>query len=170
MFEADRITEHGARTILNLLNESIKVEYGMIVAYPRLIDHLVQVEELPPEKVPTTLARLGEESAKHMNKTANIITSLGRDPQWNLAAVDIMDDVRRVLREQMEKEKLALSVYRQARKVAEESQVKGFRGLFQKQSTRMSRGMIIDILTEMAADEERHIILLQNAIDQLDRV
>lgn len=104
----------------------------MIVNYPRLIDHLIQVEEIPPEKVPTTLKRLGEESVNHMNQTAHIITSLGGEPQWNLAALDIMDDVRQVLREQMEKEKLALSIFRQAKRVAEESQVKGFRELFQR--------------------------------------
>ena len=175
MFEVDRITEDGKKAIVGLLNESVKTEYSHIVNYPRFIDHLVNIERIPSESIPPSLAHLGKDSVRHLGETIKLIEKLGGKPQWEIVVVARMPDPRYDLSKQMEKEKLSLSLWQQAKSVAEQSQVKGLGGILW--NTRTLRGLldevvgrneVIRILGELANDEEHHIVLLQDALSALN--
>ena len=175
MFEVDRITEDGKKAIVGLLNESVKTEYSHIVNYPRFIDHLINIDRIPSESIPPSLEHLGKDSVRHFGLTFQLIKQLGDEPQWEIVVVARMPDPRYEISKQMEKEKLSLSLWQQAKSVAEQSQVKGLGGILW--SIRTLRGLldeavgrndVIRILGEMAKDEEHHIMLLQDAISALN--
>jgi len=175
MFEVDRITEDGKKAIVGLLNEAMGTEYSHIVNYPRFIDHLINFDKMPEGSIPPSLEHLGKDSVRHLGETIKLIEELGGKPQWEIVIVARLPDPRYEISKQMKKEELSLSLWRQAKSVAEQSQVKGLGGILW--SIRALRGLldeavgrndVIRILGEMAKDEEHHIMLLQDAISALN--
>ena len=55
MAETDRITENAKRTMVDLLNRTIQLEYAYIINYPRLIDQIVAIEEVPDQQIAADL-------------------------------------------------------------------------------------------------------------------
>jgi len=98
MSKVDRITENGKRAIVNLLNQSLQVEYDMILNYPRMLDQLVSIDRVPNQKFIWDLERLGKESFKHAGITGQLIAQLGGEPQWDIKVVERMIDVGSMLK------------------------------------------------------------------------
>ena len=173
MFAVDRITEDGKKAIVNLLNESIEIEYAFIFNYPRLIDQLVNIEPITQERVAKKLELLGKESIQHAHWIMRLIEGLGGEPQLPFEVIDRMTDIPSLLLEQLDKEKTVQSIFQQAKQVVEQKQAKGIlakiktMGAVSPDSV-ADRSSIIRILERLEIDEGRHIVLLQNVISELN--
>jgi len=121
MFAVDRITEGGKKAIVSLLNKSIEVEYAFIFNYPRLIDQLVNIEPITRQRVAKKLELLGKESVQHAHWIMRLIENLGGEPQLPIEVINRMTDIPSLLLKQLDKEKLVQSLFREARRVAEQS-------------------------------------------------
>ena len=175
MSEVDRITENGKKTIVDLLNKSLQVEYGFIVNYPRLIDQMVNIDEIPDKQLPEDLERLGKASFRHAGEVIQLIGRLGGEPDWRVEPIDRIVDMGSMLAQQLKKEKLAQSIYQKAKHVAEQSQVKsgGFLGRLRTLSNPELRNVTersdtIRILEHLAAQEYTHIRLVEDIIAVLN--
>ncbi len=66
MSDIDRITNDGKRAIVSILNSGLAVEYIHIVNYPRFIDQMVNINEVPDnDPSVVVLKKLGEASVRH---------------------------------------------------------------------------------------------------------
>jgi hypothetical protein len=174
MFDADHITEYARKTIVTMMDGVLSIEYSLILSSPRLIDHLVQIDKIPREKIPTALKRLGDDSMKHMGQSSHIIKALGGEPHWGFEPLEFLADPIIVLQKQLNLEKSAMGIYRKAKKVAEDNPVKGLpralRNFFPGTATGLSRTAIMAMLEGMAQEEEIHIQLVNSAIIQLEQL
>ena len=175
MSEVDLITDSGKRAIVDLLNRSLQVEYGMILNYPRLLDQIVGIDEIPDKLIPGNLESLGKESFRHAGKVGQLIVQLGGEPQWDIEVIDRIIDIGSMLVQQLEKEKAALSMYQQAKLVAQQNQAKakGFlRGLMgwgsEESHSVVKRSEVISILSGLINDETRHVQVVKNTIAAWD--
>ena len=175
--EVETIKENGKKTIVGLLNQSLQVEYAMILNYPRLIDKLVIVDHINDEQLNKDLERLGKESMNHAGWVGQLIAQLGDKPEWVIDVIDRMVDVDKMLALQLEKEKAALLLYKEARRVAEKNkftvQVRDFLGRL----IRMEDELPIDVvnvndifgtLDRIIIDEQHHIKLVHDSIATLN--
>jgi len=174
MFEVDRITERGRRAIVDILNKSIDIEYRFLVNYPRLIDQLVNLDRIPDEQLPKDLERLGKDSIQHASWTERLIQLLGGEAQVRISTIDRMVDMPAMFRQLLELEREAQRLFQQARRVAEQSKVRGIREkvkewLRLEPSGVAARSDIIRMLDRMASDEQVHIDLAEKLISALGR-
>ena len=174
MAEVDRITEEGKKAIINLLNKSLQVEYGVILNYPRILDQIVNIDKSQSAEFANTVERLGKDSFRHATVVARLIEDLGSKPDFETVVIDRMIDIHSMLIEQLGKEKSAMSIYLDAKRVAQENQAKakGFLGKvlsFKEEPQRdVSRSKVIEILTHLQHDEWSHIKLVENALIQMN--
>ena len=111
MFAVDRITQDGKKAIVSLLKKSIEVEYAFIFNYPRLIDQLVNIEPITQERVAKKLGFLGKESIQHASWIMRLIEDFGGESQLPIEVIDRIVDVPSLLLKQLEREKLAQSLF-----------------------------------------------------------
>ena len=173
MPEVDRITEDGKKAIIRLLGESIKIEYAFIFNYPRLIDQLVNIEQIPQERVAEKLELLGKESVQHAGWIMRLIEDLGGEPQLPFEVLDRMTDIPSLLLKQLDKEKSVQSLFQQAKLVAEQNQVKGIWAKIKTMDIGApgmvkERSRTIRLLERLEIDEGRHIVLVQNIVSGLN--
>jgi len=121
--EVETIKESGKKAIVDLLNKSLQVEYSFILNYPRIIDNLVIIK-IHDEQLIKDLEHVGKESTQHLGSLGQLIVQLGGEPRWRIEVIDRMVDVDRMLVQQLDKEKLALSLCQQAKHLAEQNRVK----------------------------------------------
>ncbi|MFC2051995.1 ferritin-like domain-containing protein [Chloroflexota bacterium] len=171
MAESDRITEEGKKLIIALLNDSVETEYGMILNYPRIIEKVVNIDKNPDKDFISNMERLGKDSFRHSSLVTRVIEDLGGKPSWEVMAIDRMIDVHSMLVEQLGKEKLAMSIYKEAKMIAQKNQTKskGFFGKFLGGETqkKISRSEVIKILTGLESDESSHIERCKIALTQV---
>ena len=91
--------------ILRLLNQSLEVEYSFIVNYPRLASMIKNTG------AKNMMIKLGEDSMHHADVVAGIITELGGTPNWNFQMMDSIEDLPAILKQQLEKEELAVKLH-----------------------------------------------------------
>jgi len=173
MFAVDRITEDGKKAIVSLLNKSIEVEYAFIFNYPRLIDQLVNIEPIIQERVAKKLELLGKEPVQHAGWIMRLIENLGGEPQLPIEVINRMTDIPSLLLKQLDKEKLVQSLFREARRVAEQNQVEGILAKMKTMGVGppdivKERSRALRILERLEIDEGRHIPLVQNIISELN--
>jgi len=170
MSEVDRITEEGKRAIVALLNQALLAEYGMLLNYPRIIDQLANIDKVSDKQLAIDLERLGKDSFRHAGIVGQLIAQLGGKPDWDITVIDRMIDIGSMLVEQLAKEKLAMSIYQDAKRIADKNQVKakGFLGRLttwrEEPRDTTSRSKAIDILTSLHNEEWGHIRRCENAI------
>lgn len=122
--------EEGVRhAVIRLLNEAIQTEYTFIVNYPRLIDHLANIDEIHDEQLSRDLEHLGKDSTRHLGLIGQIILELGRKPMWELTIIDRMTDVESLLAAQMDREKQALSLYEKVRDIIRQDSARRREGI-----------------------------------------
>lgn len=175
MTTADK--EEGVRhAVTRLLNEAIHTEYTFIVNYPRLIDHLANIDGIRDEQLSRDLEHLGKDSTRHLGLIGQIILELGGKPMWELDTIDRMTDVEDLLDTQMTREKKALSLYEEVRGVirqdSERRRQRGFLDrLFKKENElpvgTMQSDALVSTFDGIIGDEYLHVRLIQDMVGAL---
>ncbi len=80
-----------------------------------IIDQLVNIEPITQERIATKLELLGKESVQHAHWIMQLIEGLGGEPQLPFEVLDRMTDIPSLLLKQLDKEKLAQSLFQQAK-------------------------------------------------------
>ncbi len=174
MSEVDRITEEGKKAIIDLLNKAIQVEYGLILNYPRILDQIVNISRSQSEEFANSVERLGKDSFRHATVVTKLIEELGGKPDFEVVVIDRMIDIKSMLIEQLEKEKLVMLIYQDAKHIAQKNQARanGFFGklLSIREEPRgdVSRSKVIDILTGLQNEEWGHIKRVEIALTQMN--
>jgi rubrerythrin len=127
---------------MGLLNQALRLEYSLIVHYPRLAN------TIKDEETRKLVLELGSASIRHADVVANTITQLGGEPDWSMELYpDEMDTVE-IFQTQLEKEKLALKLHRESADLVPSNslQVK---------------------LSTLAREEEQHIQIVNRILSRL---
>ena len=130
--------------ILDLLNQTLELEYSLIVHYPRI------ASSIPDEETKKLVNQLGSGSIGHADAVANAITKLGGVPRWSFGAFPEETDILKTFEIQLDKEKLALQLHRR------------IAGLILDSSLR-------DKFNELAKEEESHIGTVGRIISRLNQ-
>ncbi|HXY74299.1 MAG TPA: ferritin-like domain-containing protein [Dehalococcoidales bacterium] len=129
--------------LLELLNQTLELEYSLIIFYPR-IANIIRDQET--KKLALSL---GTASVGHADTVAKAITKLGGNPHWSFASFPTGVNLRKIFQEQLEKEKLALRLHQQ------------ITGLVTDYTLR-------DNFARLAREEESHIRTVENILTRLD--
>jgi len=166
------IADAAKKAIAELCRKSVVVEYDMILNYPRIIDHIVNFEKIKDEQLIKDIDRLGYDSLGHFSKMDGIIRNLGGEMVWAPSTLPRLVDVVDILERQLEKEKAARDLYKEAKKIAMNSKttikVGGFfqrlKGIEVSELNIMPYEQLINDLDRLIFDEERHIKMAQDSI------
>ena len=96
----------------------------MILNYPRLIDKLTIVDGINDEQLFQDLKHVGKDSSRHLGSVGKLIEQLDGETLRRVEVIDRLIDAEKMLVQQLEKGKLALSMYQEARRIAERNKVK----------------------------------------------
>jgi bacterioferritin (cytochrome b1) len=175
--EIETITDDAKIAISGILNRSLLVEYDFILNYPRIIDRLVNYDDIHDEQLIGDLDRLGKESMKHFNDSIKLIEKLGGEPKWKLGAIERLEDAEKLLTLQLEKEHIAASLYKEAKLVATRNKkkikVQDFFGRLIRMREELAEDVvsvddIIEIFDRGIIDENRHIRLVKDSLATLN--
>jgi len=166
------IADKAKKAIAELCNESVVVEYDMILNYPRIIDHIVNFEEIKDEQLIKDLERLGKESLGHFGKMDEVIRNLGGDMVWLTYTLPRLVGVEDILKKQLEKEKTVRDLYKEAKKIATSNKITvkvgGFfnrlKGIDISELNITPYEQLINDLDRIILDEERHIRIVEDSI------
>jgi len=128
--------------LLDLLNQTLELEYSLIIFYPR-IANIIKDQET--KKLALSL---GAASVGHADTVAKAITKLGGNPHWSFAPFPTGVNLRKIFQEQLEKEKLALKLHQQ------------ITGLVTDYTLR-------DNFARLSKEEESHIRTVENILNRL---
>lgn len=93
--------------LLDVLNQTLELEYTLIIHYPRIASAIQDAET-------KQLAQsLGTASIAHFDTVTNAITQLGGVPRWSFESFPHELDLKKIFQIQLEKEKLALKLHQQ---------------------------------------------------------
>lgn len=125
--------------MLELLNQILKLEYSLIVHYPRLVpavrDHKARQEAV----------ELGGASVHHADTVAKAISKLGGTPEWSFESFPDNLDIPTIFRQQLEKEKLALELHQRVSRLASDASMR-------------------DTFGRLAKEERNHILIVENIL------
>jgi bacterioferritin len=124
------------------LNNVLKIEYTLIVHYPRL------ASSIKDDEARKLALKLGTDSVRHADIVSRAITTLGGRPAWTFAPLPEDFDILQIFRIQLEKEKLALKLHRQAADLAQSRPIAA-------------------ALKAIAVDEEHHIAAVELIIKKI---
>jgi bacterioferritin (cytochrome b1) len=173
----ESIKESAKKAIIELLNKQLQVEYAFIINYPRIIDKLIAVDKINDEQLNKDLERLGKDSTRHLGSVGQLIVQLGGEPMWQIEVIDRLVDVDNLLDHQLKKEKVALSLCQEAKRVAERNKVKvkvrDFLGRLIRVEDELPYDVlnasdVISTLERMIIDETHHIRLVHDSIATLN--
>ena len=170
------ITDKARKSIAELCNESVIVEYDMILNYPRIIDHIINFEKIKDEQLVKDLDRLGKDSLGHFTKMDEMIRNLGGDMVWLTSTLPRLVDVLDILDKQFGKEEAARDIYKEAKKIAMANKITikvgGFfdrlRGMDISEKGIVPFEQIINDLDHLIWDEERHARIVKDSIATLN--
>ncbi len=175
--DIETIKESGKKAIVEILNKALQVEYTKIVNYPRLIDRIVTVDHIHDEQLNKDLEQVGKDSTRHLGWVGELILKLGGKPIWQIEVIDRLVDAENMLTHQLGKEKEALSLYQEAKRVVERNKVKVQVRDFFGRLIRMEDELPYDVvniddvfstLDRIIIDEQRHIKLVHDSIATLN--
>ena len=93
--------------LLGLLNQTLELEYTLIIHYPRIASAIQDAET-------KQLAQsLGAASITHFDTVTNAITKLGGVPRWSFEPFPHEVNIKKIFQIQLEKERLALKLHQQ---------------------------------------------------------
>ena len=142
MDKKDEKTEGSSHRLMDLLNQALRLEYSLIVHYPRLAN------TIKDEETRKLTLELGSASIHHADVVANTITQLGGEPDWSMELYPEDMDTVEIFQTQLEKEKLALKLHHESADLVPSSslQVK---------------------LSNLAREEEQHIQIVNRILSRL---
>ncbi len=162
MAEIDRITEEGKRAIVALLNKGIRVEYGMVLNYPRILEQIANIDKSQSGEFIGSAERFGKDSFRHATIVVKLIEELGGKPEFETLVIERMIDINKAMYEQLGMERLAESIYKEAGLVARNNQAKekGFFGKLMREKEELikdvSRSEVMERLKGLELDEMGH--------------
>ncbi len=104
--------------VIDLLNNILKIEYSLIVHYPRLANRIKDNE------IKRLAHELGIASIAHADTVANAIKKLGGEAIWSFEQLPDEDNLVKIFQLQLEKEKVALKLHQQVAALVTDSQIK----------------------------------------------
>jgi len=166
------ITDRAKEAIAKLCNETVVVEYDMILNYPRIVDHIINFEKIEDEQLIKGIDRLGKDSLGHFTKMDEMIRNLGDDMVWLTSTLPRLVDIVGILDSQLEREKAARDIYQEARKIAVANKIAakpgGFfsrlRGIDISEHNIVLFDKLINDLDRLISDEERHMRIVEDSI------
>lgn len=130
--------------IIDFFNDILRLEYSLIVQYPRLASRIKdnEIKKLAQE--------LGIASVEHADTIANIIKQLGGKASWSFEPLPQEDDLVKIFQLQLGKEEKALQMHQQAAGMVGDFQLK-------------------DQMAQLASDEKYHIKIAEKIIAGLEK-
>jgi len=128
--------------IIELLNQALKLEYSLIIHYPRI------ASSIDDEGTKEMVIKLGEYSTHHADVVAKAIRELGGEPMWKFDSFPELASLIPIFRVQLDKEKLALSLHTEV-------------------ANSVPNTMLRDKFTQIAQEEEEHIKLVETILSRL---
>ena len=143
MDDKNRKTEETLHGLVDLLNQALRIEYTLIIHYPR-IANLIRDEET------RKLANeLGAASIYHADVVSNIITKLGGKPDWSFELFPEGVGIKKIFQNQLARERLALQLHRGSAELMSSSPHSG-------------------ALSNLAREEEQHIKIVEQILSKLN--
>ena len=97
----------GSPELLALLEQTLELEYTLIIHYPRI------ASVIRDNETKQLAVSLGTASIGHADIVAHAINRLGGTPHWSFGAFPAQMDLTKIFQGQLEKEKLALKLHQQ---------------------------------------------------------
>ncbi len=171
----ESIKESAKKSIVELLNKSVQIEYDFLFGYPRVVDKLVNIDKIHDERLIENIEVVVKESIYHFDEIDKLIRKCGGETIWHINVVDWSVDVEEMLFQLLDKEKWVISWYQAAKRVAEQNKVKasgllnGLTGSVDK----LPEGFVdvnelISMLDRHIVEEEKHIRLVEDSINRLN--
>jgi rubrerythrin len=108
LLRTKKVRNDSATTVLvELLNRILRLEYSLIVYYPRIAASIRNVQARQEA------LQLGSASVQHADTVARAITQLGGSPEWSFDPFPDENDLVKTFQRQLEKEKLAYELHSQ---------------------------------------------------------
>jgi len=168
------IKKDAKQAIVELLNQTIQVEYDMILNYPRIIENLVNITNIHDEQLNKDLEYVGKASVQHFGNLSKVIELLGGETVWTLGTVERLIDVQKTLGQQLAKEKAAIALYKKAIQLVEKNKVKlkgkGFLDRLlggAEEVKAVDAAYVVGICERHIIDEERHVRLVDDSMKTL---
>jgi bacterioferritin len=95
------------RQLLDVLNQTLELEYTLIIHYPRI------AEAIRDHETKQLTLSLGIASISHFDTVSKAITKLGGVPRWSFEPYPYGQDLKKIFQVQLEKENLALQLHQQ---------------------------------------------------------
>ena len=130
--------------LVELLNQALRLEYTLIVHYPRI------TSEMPAGEARDKSIRLGQDSVKHADIVASAITDLGGRPVFAFDPPPLDMELVELFQKQLEKEKLAFSLHHQCAGMASDFNLKSrLLGIADEEAVHIQ--LVKDILADLGA-------------------
>ena len=170
----ETIKDEAKKSIAELLNKSIQVEYDFLFGYPRVIDKLVNVDKINDEQLIENIELIVKESLLHFDEIDRLIRKCGCETIWHINVVGWSVDVEEMLLQLRDKENWVQSWYRQAKRVAEQNKVKASGPLSRLAGSAnilpedfIDANELISMLDRHIAEEEKHKRLCDDSVNRL---
>lgn len=104
--------------MIELLNRILRLEYSLIIHYPRL------AATISNKEARHGALELGTASVRHADTVAKAITGLGGVPDWSFEPFPDDPDPLEIFQGQLEKERLASELHRQSADLAPDTSLR----------------------------------------------
>ena len=132
----------GSPELLNLLEQTLELEYTLIIHYPRI------ASAIRDNETKQLAVSLGTASIGHADIVAHAIIKLGGTPHWSFGSFPTQMDLTKIFQGQLEKEKLALKLHQQIIGLTTDSSLR-------------------DKFSGMAKEEESHVKTVEKILSRL---
>ena len=132
-----------SKQTVDLLNQILKMEYSLIIHYPRLANRIKDNE------MKKLVQELGIASISHADTVANMIMKLGGNAIWSFEGLPEEDSLVKIFQLQLEKEKIALQLHQQAANLVTDGQKRAQ-------------------LSRLAEEERSHIRIVEGILARLE--
>lgn len=93
----ETIKESAKKSIVELLNKSLQIEYDFLFGYPRVVDKLVNVDKINDEQLIENIELVVKESLLHFDEIDRLIRKCGCETIWHINVVGWSVDVEEML-------------------------------------------------------------------------
>lgn len=128
--------------IIELLKQALKLEYSLIIHYPRV------ASRIDDKETKEMAIRLGEDSVRHADVVAKAIEELGEKPVWSFDPFSESAGLIPIFQIQLDKEKQALNLHTEA-------------------ANSVLNPMLRDRFNQLAEEEKGHIKLVETILSRL---
>ncbi len=170
----ETIKDEAKKSIVELLNKSVQVEYDFLFGYPRVVDKLVNIDKINDKQIIEAIETVIKESIIHFDEIDRFIRKCGGETIWHINVVGWSVDVEECLIQLLDRENWVKSWYQAAKRVAEQSKIKAG-GLLSRFTERadilpedyVDANELIRMLDRHIEEEEKHIRLCNDSVDRL---